>query len=437
MKPIILALTAAVLVAGCKEKPKEDVTPADRILNIDPRLIDLGCEGGEFTLSIECNFKYALEIDADWVSQVKDAPADKPRFTVEANEWSYERTATLKFHDPSDRYFLRNVVVTQAGNPEAQKTGHVVVAYVTSWSSPIPDPRYMTHINYAFGHVTSTFDGVRIDAEGRFRKMTELKAQNPDLKVMLSVGGWGSGGFSEMASTQARRESFAKSCKKVLDDYGADGIDIDWEYPGSNAAGISSSPSDKKNYTELMKAIRAAIGSDKLLTLASSCDAGYIDFKSIMPYVDFVNIMAYDMASAPKHNAALYREKDGKQSPVAGWYTADEAVKAHLNAGIPAAKLTLGMPFYGHGNGTYGDFVYYCDIKGPKNGDTEKWDDVGQVPYYANAAGTLTLGFDNVRSIKAKCQYVLDNDLLGGMYWEYCYDNNALDLTRAVAEMLL
>ena len=62
---------------------------------------------------------------------------------------------------------------------------------------------------------------------------------------------------------------------------------------------------------------------------------------------------------------------------------------------------------------------------------------MGQVPYYANAAGTLTLGFDNVRSIEAKCQYVLDNGLRGGMYWEYCYDNASLDLTRAVARKLL
>ena len=133
----------------------------------------------------------------------------------------------------------------------------------------------------------------------------------------------------------------------------------------------------------------------------------------------------------------LYREKDGKKSPVAGWYTCDEAVNAHLKAGIPAEKLVLGMPFYGHGNNTYGSFVYYCDIKGPKGSDTEKWDDVGQVPYYANASGTLTLGFDNVRSIEAKCQYVLDKGLRGGMYWEYCYDNSSLDLTKAVARKLL
>ena len=427
-----------LLLVACGGKPEEETAPLKRVLQVDPTEVRVSGEGEEFTLSVNCSFDYAVETGVDWIERVAGSPSAQPVFAVRENPSNSERKATLRFQDPSDRYFAAQVNVVQDGKSGTHEEGeHVVVAYVTSWSSPIPDPQYMTHINYAFGHVTSTFDGVRIDGESRFRKMVELKKQNPALKVLLSIGGWGSGNFSEMASTAARREAFARSCKKMLDDYGADGVDIDWEYPGSSAAGISSSPSDKANYTEMMKAIRSAIGTGKLLTLASSCDAGFIDFKAILPYVDFINIMAYDMASAPQHNAPLYREKDGKTSRVAGWYTCDEAVNAHLKAGIPAEKLVLGMPFYGHGNNTYGSFVYYYDIKGPKGTDTEKWDEVGQVPYYANAAGTLTLGFDNVRSIEAKCQYVLDNGLRGGMYWEYCYDNTSLDLTKAVARKLL
>ena len=433
-----LLLLPLLALASCEKPGKEEAAPPKRILNVSPTEVRVEADAAEFSLAVECSFDYAVEIDADWVERVAGSPAAEPAFSVQENASDSERKTTLLFYDPSDRYFSARVSLVQEAGAGPQGGGaHVVVAYVTSWSSQIPDPRYMTHVNYAFGHVTSSFDGVRIDGENRFRQMVALKEKNPALKVLLSVGGWGSGGFSEMASTAARREAFARSCKKMLDDYGADGVDIDWEYPGSSAAGIASSPQDKANYTELMKAIRLAIGSGKLLTLASSGEAGFIDCKAILPYVDFVNIMAYDMASAPQHNAPLYREKDGKKSPVAGWYTCDEAVNAHLKAGIPADKLVLGMPFYGHGNDTYGSFVYYCDIKGPKGGDTEKWDDVGQVPYYANASGTLTLGFENVRSIEAKCQYVLDKGLRGGMYWEYCYDNGSLDLTRAVARKLL
>ena len=118
------------------------------------------------------------------------------------------------------------------------ESDRVVVAYVTSWSRVIPDPFCMTHLNYAFGHVNDTFDGVRVDNPERLHQMVALKKMNPDLKVMLSVGGWGSGRFSEMAMEGKRRKSFAEDCIRVVEEFGLDGIDIDWEYPTSSAADI-------------------------------------------------------------------------------------------------------------------------------------------------------------------------------------------------------
>ena len=84
----------------------------------------------------------------------------------------------------------------------------VVVAYVTSWTQEIPDPTTMTHINYAFGHVNDSFDGVKIDNPDRLRMIVGLKEKNPELKVMLSIGGWGSGRFSEMAASEKNRKAF-------------------------------------------------------------------------------------------------------------------------------------------------------------------------------------------------------------------------------------
>ena len=98
---------------------------------------------------------------------------------------------------------------------KAPEKDYVVVAYVTSWSRVMPDPFTMTHINYAFGHVNDIFDGVRIDNPRRLKAIVDLKTVNPDLKVMLSVGGWGSGRFSEMAADDQRRMSFAQDCLKV------------------------------------------------------------------------------------------------------------------------------------------------------------------------------------------------------------------------------
>ena len=313
----------------------------------------------------------------------------------------------------------------------ASRDSKVVVAYVTSWSEVMPDPQYMTHINYAFGHVNESFNGVKIDNEERLRQIVDLRKQKPELKVLLSIGGLGSGRFSEMAANDEYRRAFAADCDRVVKEFALDGIDIDWEYPTSSMANISSSPDDTENFTLLMQDIRAAIGNEKELTLATVASARYIDFKAILPSVDFVNIMAYDMASAPKHHSALY------PSGHSGDITSDGAVTAHLKAGVPPSKLVMGMPFYGRGGDGYPSFQDYNKVGNTDTQYTEKWDEVAQVPYLADKNDTLVFGFENPRSLAIKCQYILDKDLLGGMYWDYSGDNEQGDLRRTVAENLL
>ena len=315
---------------------------------------------------------------------------------------------------------------SQQANALSQK---VVLAYVTSWSDVMPNPELVTHINYAFGHVNNTFNGVRIDNEERLKQIVALKAQRPDLKVLLSIGGWESGRFSEMAADENNRLSFAKDCQRVVKEFGLDGIDIDWEYPTSSAANISSSPEDTDNYTLMMRDIRQAIGKDKLLTLASVGNAQYINFRAILNYIDFVNIMAYDMANAPKHHSALYR------ASIAGWLTSDEALKAHLNSGIPVERLVLGMPFYGRGGKLMSNRDFRdIDFSGEY---TEQWNDTAKVPYLINKEGTMVLGYDNPRSLAIKCEYILEKGLLGAMYWEYSGDNDNADLARTVYEGIM
>ena len=313
----------------------------------------------------------------------------------------------------------------------SSRDSKVVVAYVTSWSDVMPDPQYMTHINYAFGHVNESFNGVRVDNEERLKQIVDLKKQHPKLKVLLSIGGWGSGRFSEMAANDEYRRAFAADCDRVVKEFALDGIDIDWEYPTSDAAGISSSPDDTKNFTLLMQDIRTAIGDEKELTLATAASAQYIDFKAILPSVDFVNIMAYDMANAPKHHSALYSSENS------GGLTSDAAVNAHLKAGVPPSKLVMGMPFYGRGGKDYPNFQDFNKVGSVEGNFTEKWDSVAQVPYLVDKNGVFVFGFENARSLAIKCQYILDRDLLGGMYWDYSGDNEQGDLRRTVAENLL
>ena len=302
--------------------------------------------------------------------------------------------------------------------------GPVVAAYVTGWNEdmPMPDCSVLTHINYAFGKVNKTFDGVTVQRPERLRQLAELKRDH-EIYVVLSIGGWTAGGFSEMASTQRRRKLFAKDCKRIVKEFGLDGIDIDWEYPSSSEAGIVSSPADIDNFTQLMRELRKALGKEYLLSCATVADAKFVDFRAIEPYVDLVNIMMYDVGNPPYHHAALYR------SDKSGRVTAQEAFQAHLDAGMPVNKLVLGVPFYGRSVKGFGDTAYGALIK--RTDVTRMWDDVAKVPYLVKD-GEFVCTYEDAESLAWKCRFVKETGMRGAMYWEYRCDDEAGTLRNAV-----
>lgn len=318
---------------------------------------------------------------------------------------------------------LAVALTTWAG--QHKDNGAVVAAYVTGWNAdmPIPDCSVLTHINYAFGNVNKTYDGVTIQHPERLRQLVELKKDH-QIYIVLSIGGWTAGGFSEMASTERRRKAFARDCKRIVKDYNLDGIDIDWEYPSSNEAGISSSPADIDNFTLLMKELRKALGKDYLLSCATIADARFVDFKAIEPYVDLVNIMMYDVGNPPFHHAALYR------SEMSGRVTAQEALQAHLDAGMPVDKLVLGVPFYGRSVKGFGDTSFGALAK--RTDVTRMWDDVAKVPYLVNNEGEMVCTYEDAESLAWKCRFIHEKGMRGAMYWEYRCDDEAGTLRKAV-----
>jgi chitinase len=320
-------------------------------------------------------------------------------------------------------------------NPATPPDGCIIVGYVTYWGNTLPDPALLTHINYAFAHIKSDFESLDIKSASRLSKVADLKKVNPNLKISLSVGGWGAGNFSEMAADENHRKKFCQNCLAAVKKYNLDGIDLDWEYPTSSSAGISSSPGDKENFTLLVKDLRAALGDDRLVTMASSASAKYVDFKSCADYMNFVNLMTYDMGNPPYHNAGLYRSSMTKRS-------CDESVTLHLNAGVPLEKIVLGVPFYGRDNNkafTASDpddnFIYYNEIV--KGGYTDRWDDDAKVPYLTDASGAMVLSYDNETSIGLKADYVRQKGLKGAMYWAVEGDDAQWTLSKAIASRLI
>ncbi len=143
-------------------------------------------------------------------------------------------------------------------NPQSRE--YMVVGYVAGFRSydfSQIDATRLTHINYAFANIIDgqvMFGSDKIDDNERnsddIRALTALKEVNPELKVLVSVGGWGwSGNFSDAALSDSSRERFAVSAAAFVREHELDGIDLDWEYPNHPGAGNIFRPEDVHNFT--------------------------------------------------------------------------------------------------------------------------------------------------------------------------------------------
>ena len=342
------------------------------------------------------------------------------------------------------------------GNPSARaerKEGRIVLGYCTYYGSQTPDAEVLTHINYAFAelyvrdgkYVTFKLQG----DEKRFQQIVNVKKLHPEIKICLSFShtvanpdNFQAGGFSVMASTDEGREAFAKDCLAFLKKWGIDGIDIDWEFPGISWSGHACDPAhDVENYTLLMKQLRETLGSQYLLTYAgyvmnvqgSGDNWRFIDIAAVDQYVDFVNIMTYDIAagSEGQHQSAWKRPDY--------YWDCVRSIDAYLSAGVSPSKLVLGIPFYARhawdnsdgfkGSVDYGKF----DKEFPASAGfkIDNWDDKGEVPYVTRN-GKMWAGYDNPKSIGIKAERILKMGMKGIMYWDYDADDASGTLRNAV-----
>ena len=331
----------------------------------------------------------------------------------------------------------------------------IVLAYYTEYSTELPDVTLLTHINYAHGRFKNpkTGDGgIEIAEPSKLKNIVALKSKNPDLKVMLMIGGWGghADGFSMMARDADKRTAFCKAVKAHIDTYKLDGVDIDWEYPTQSADGETGcDPSDTQNFNLVLEELRATIGTSKIISFASSSSAKYVDWATAMKYLDYVNVMTYDMGAAPNgHNSPLYRSARFAQR------SCDESVSEHLKKGVPLNRQVLGVPFYGKSeknpsaNRKFFEYsVKYYEIteileKGTYKGSplkttvTRVFDDTAKVPFLADPLGKNVLSYDDPESVGLKGKYVKERPLLGAMFWEYRYDDSKHSLLKALVNAL-
>lgn len=330
---------------------------------------------------------------------------------------------------------------------------HVIIGYVPGYQGELDheqiDGTKLTHINYAFVDVKDSMAWLTNVATDtiNFRKLNLLKQDNPDLKILISIGGWSwSENFSDAVLTESSRRKFAESSAAIVEQHNLDGVDIDWEYPGFKGEDNVFRVEDRENFTLMFQALRKALdelssrtGRTYQLTTAVPEFDSFIEktnMGDVAKHLDYVNLMTYDFhvvaGDTVGHHSNLYPSGEGGRS-------ADRGIKAFIQAGVPAEKIVLGIPFYGRSwmmrttdnKGINrvadsvlrgGGYTFIKDSLVDKNGFKRYWDEQAKAPYLFNEEKKQLVVYDDEQSVKIKCDYIKENNLAGIMFWQYASD---------------
>ncbi|RBA18191.1 chitinase [Fusarium proliferatum] len=326
---------------------------------------------------------------------------------------------------------------------------------------------YLTHLIVSFGYIDSNFrvtnmDGLSSDV---YRNVGELKARNPGLKIMIALGGWTFNDpgpwqsvFPTMVSSQANRATFIRNLLGFLSEYGYDGVDFDWEYPGAKDRGGSDKDGD--NYTALLKELREAFatsGRDYISTFTAPTSYWYLrhfDIKNMSEHVDWINLMSYD----------LHGVWDG-DNPIGKHILShtnlteiDLALDLFWRVDVKPSSIVLGLGFYGRsftlassscwkpgcaftGPGAAGPctntagILSYKEVKDilRSTGATSYLDKEAAARYLVYA-GNSWISYDDPSTIQAKIDYANKIGLSGVMIWAIDLDDSSLESLRAVSD---
>lgn len=376
-----------------------------------------------------------------------------------------------------------------------------LVCYYTNWAKDRPAPwayrvddvprDKCTHIMYSFAGIDSkTFQMKSLGpatGEGSYEDFLRLRQLSPQSKLILSVGGWGEGGqkYSDMASRPENRKAFIESVLQTMEEFGFDGFDLDWEYPG--ATDRQGKFADKENFLKLVQELRAAFDEydassqkNKLAAVSARSfstnssrkpefrNGRYLELSMAVPVakfrlqegyevyelcqaMDFVNLMTYDLrgnwAGFADVHTPLYRRPGLDEWAYEKLNVNDGAALWH-SLGCPKHKLVVGMAFYGRtytlgskdnnglhapvkkwdtNGGTPGKFtnesgfLSYFEFCQEEELWTKKFDDIGKCPYAYK--DNQWVGYEDERSIKIKMDWLKENKYGGAMIWALDLDD--------------
>ena len=304
-------------------------------------------------------------------------------------------------------------------------------------------------IIYSFLHLK----GNKLAVDNEVDSLTLLNVVNqknkyPKLKVLVSLGGWGGcETCSDAFSTEEGRVEFAISTANIIESFKADGIDLDWEYPGiSGFPGHDYKPEDRENFTDLVVQLRKYMKEGDILSFAAGASTRFfensVEWDKVMPLVDNVNLMTYDFygsgSSKTGHHTALSSNEFQDRS-------AESSIEALINLGVNPKQIFIGGAFYiktfknveniNNGlnqNAEWNRTYNQMDFEDLRSNFNFYWDSLANAPYAYDSINKIFATFDDHKSIKLKSQYALENNLGGIMFWQLMNDKKQNGLLKTM-----
>lgn len=315
-----------------------------------------------------------------------------------------------------------------------------IIAYYTGNAQELKQYHLeqISHLIYSFAQLKgNSMDIIDSEKKNEIKEIVALKIRYPNLKVMIFFGGWSAcAECSDLFADSIRRKAFVKSVLQFITKNKLDGIDLDWEYPAIEGfPGHKYQKADKIHFTKLVKELRTVLPPPYILSFAAGGFKQYleksIDWKSVIPLVDFVNLMTYDLvggyATTTGHHTPLYSYLTKQEST-------DSCVKWLIKHKVPSKKLIIGAAMYARvweevkniqnglfQPGKFKEAVSYANFEKyftDNNGYQYYWDERSEAPYQYNSKLGLFATFDDGKSVHKKSEYVLKNRLGGIMFWE-------------------
>ncbi|RFU26003.1 hypothetical protein B7463_g10336, partial [Scytalidium lignicola] len=309
----------------------------------------------------------------------------------------------------------------------------------------------LTHVLYAFANIMPDtgkvylsnntadteirFPGDSLEESGTnlygcFKQLYLLKKKNRNLKILLSIGGWTySSNFAAPASSNVTRSQFASTAVSLVADLGLDGLEIDWEYPASDA--------DAANFVLLLQVVREALDNygNSLqppynFTLTTTCPSGPSNYQILHiddmdQYIDFWNLLAYDYAGSWSTVAANQANLfTSTTNPASTLFDTQTSVAYYISQVYGRSfELTngLGLSFNGVGPGTEEVGVYDYKVL-PLYGATEFNDNMTGSSYSYDPAKRELVSYDTAIIAQQKAAWVIENGLGGIAWWESSAD---------------